>query len=240
MRGIAGEASFEKLMMVQIKGDIMDPEIVAGYRKLMLAIRNFGRETDDLLPLRDDDIETIRIALNNLDYEFPDRAYGEILIKRFNLDGKGIWTLKKIGQQFGVSQERIRQKQKKALRLLRHPERGWQIAMFFRSTLEFQIRCLGERNRELKKDLAQERKHRMTEELKARFGDVSPDNISVFNFDLSPRLENCLRNNGIDTLGKVLARTEHDFLVMKNFGRRTLNELREILSEYGFTLAKSK
>jgi hypothetical protein len=218
----------------------MDSQIVAGYRRLVLAIKNHGEETDNLLPMREYDVETVQNILKWLDFEFPDHAYGEILTKRFNLDGKGIWTLKKIGQQFGVSPERIRQKQKKALKLLRHPERGWRIVMFFRSALEDRIEYLENKNRQLEQDLAQERKHRMSEELRARFGDVSPDHVSIFDFELSVRLENCLRNNNVNTLGQVLIRTGDDFLRMKNFGRRSLNELKELISDYGLSLDKAK
>jgi len=218
----------------------MDPQIVAGYTKLVLAIVWHKDGDEDLLPLRESDIETIQNRLNWLEFEFPDRAYKEILTMRFDLDGKGTRTLKAIGQQFGVSSERVRQKQIKALRLLRHPERGWRMVMFFRSALEDRIEYLENKNRQLEQDLAQERKHRMTKEMKARFGDVSPDHISIFDFELSVRLENCLRNNDVNTLGQVLVKTESNFLHMKNFGRRTLNELKEILSEYGHSLARAE
>jgi len=218
----------------------MDPQIVAGYTKLILAIVWHKDGDEDLLPLRDGDIETIQNKLNWLEFEFPDRAYKEILTMRFDLDGKGTRTLKAIGQQLGVSSECVRQKQIKALRFLRHPQRGWQMSKLFRSVLERRIDDLEDENERLRAELAKEMKHRMSESMKNRFGDVSPAHISIFDFELSPRLENCLRNNNVDTLGKVLQRTERDFLLLKNFGRRTLNELKEILSEYGLSLARAE
>ena len=43
----------------------------------------------------------------------------EVLIKRFNLDGKGIRTLEQVGKELGVTRERIRQIEAKSLRRLR-------------------------------------------------------------------------------------------------------------------------
>lgn len=217
----------------------MDSQIAAGYRKLVLALF-WEKESENLLPLRECDIETIQTIMRYLDQEFPDRSYREILTMRFDLDGKGIQTLRGIGKQYGVSPERIRQKQVKALRLLRHPRRGWRLGLLFRTTLEDRLENLLAENQELKRDLAEERKHRMSEQMKARFGDVSPDKISIEQLEASVRLHNCLHNNGIDTLGQVLLKTEPDILLMKNFGRRTLNELKEILNEYGLSLARGK
>jgi RNA polymerase primary sigma factor len=47
----------------------------------------------------------------------------KILRLRFGLDGQPGETLEKIGKNFKVSKERIRQIEKKALRKLRHPSR---------------------------------------------------------------------------------------------------------------------
>lgn len=47
-----------------------------------------------------------------------------VLTKRFNLDGNGQYTLREIGDEFGITVERIRQIEAKALRKLRHPSRS--------------------------------------------------------------------------------------------------------------------
>ena len=54
----------------------------------------------------------------------------EILIKRYGLDGEGPRTLEDVAKDYGVTRERIRQIEAKALRKLRHPSRsrklkGW-------------------------------------------------------------------------------------------------------------------
>ncbi len=51
---------------------------------------------------------------------------------------------------------------------------------------------------------------------------------------MSVRLANCLQNAGLETVGQVLTKTEAQYLASKNFGRKSLNELKELLwEEYG-------
>ena len=50
-----------------------------------------------------------------------------ILSLRFGLDGGGPRTLEEIGKKFGVTGERIRQIEVKALRKLRHPTRSKKV-----------------------------------------------------------------------------------------------------------------
>ena len=56
---------------------------------------------------------------------------------------------------------------------------------------------------------------------------------SVEDLELSVRSANCLKNAGINTIGELVQRTEADMLKTKNFGRKSLSELKDILSEYG-------
>ena len=48
----------------------------------------------------------------------------EVVVKRFGLDGNAPKTLEGIGDELGVTRERIRQIESKALRKLRHPARS--------------------------------------------------------------------------------------------------------------------
>lgn len=48
----------------------------------------------------------------------------EVIRYRFGLDGGKIWTLEDIGNELGVTRERVRQIEKKALRRLKHPSRA--------------------------------------------------------------------------------------------------------------------
>lgn len=61
-------------------------------------------------------------------------------------------------------------------------------------------------------------------------------NRSVEELELSVRSYNCLKNANIQTIGDLVVRTEADMLKTKNFGRKSLNEIKEILSSMGFGL----
>ena len=43
----------------------------------------------------------------------------------------------------------------------------------------------------------------------------------------------------IQTIGELAARSESEFLGVKNFGQTSLNEIRQRLGEYGLTLRKA-
>ena len=58
----------------------------------------------------------------------------------------------------------------------------------------------------------------------------------VDELDLSVHAANCLQNAGIETLGQLTEKTEGEMLKTKNFGRRTLNEIKEVLEELGLRL----
>lgn len=56
---------------------------------------------------------------------------------------------------------------------------------------------------------------------------------SVEELELSVRAQNCLRNASIRTIAELVQKTEHDMLKTKNFGRKSLNEIKEILTNMG-------
>lgn len=56
---------------------------------------------------------------------------------------------------------------------------------------------------------------------------------SVEELELSVRSYNCLKNANIKTLGDLVQKTEQEMLKTKNFGRKSLNEIREILKRMG-------
>lgn len=59
---------------------------------------------------------------------------------------------------------------------------------------------------------------------------------SVHELELSVRAANCLKNANIKTIGDLVQRTESEMLRTKNFGRKSLNEIKEILTEMGLSL----
>ncbi|MCB9763123.1 MAG: DNA-directed RNA polymerase subunit alpha [Alphaproteobacteria bacterium] len=58
----------------------------------------------------------------------------------------------------------------------------------------------------------------------------------VDELELSVRSANCLQNAGIEYIYQLVERTEAEMLKTKNFGRKSLNEIKEILGEMGLSL----
>ena len=61
-------------------------------------------------------------------------------------------------------------------------------------------------------------------------------NKSVDELELSVRSYNCLKNANIRTIGELVTRSEAEMLKTKNFGRKSLNEIKEILTGMGLSL----
>jgi DNA-directed RNA polymerase subunit alpha len=61
-------------------------------------------------------------------------------------------------------------------------------------------------------------------------------NRSVEELELSVRSYNCLKNANIQTIGELVQKTEAEMLRTKNFGRKSLNEIKEILGSMGLAL----
>ncbi len=59
---------------------------------------------------------------------------------------------------------------------------------------------------------------------------------SVNELELSVRAANCLKNANIKTIGDLVQKTEGEMLRTKNFGKKSLNEIKEILAEMGLSL----
>jgi DNA-directed RNA polymerase subunit alpha len=58
----------------------------------------------------------------------------------------------------------------------------------------------------------------------------------VNELELSVRSANCLKNANIRLIGELVQKTEAEMLKTKNFGRKSLNEIKEILTEMGLNL----
>ena len=59
---------------------------------------------------------------------------------------------------------------------------------------------------------------------------------SVDELELSVRSANCLQNANITLIGELVQRSEQDMLKTKNFGRKSLKEIKEILANMGLSL----
>jgi len=59
---------------------------------------------------------------------------------------------------------------------------------------------------------------------------------SVDELELSVRSANCLKHANIKLIGDLVQKTEAEILATKNFGRKSLNEIKEILTDMGLSL----
>jgi len=59
---------------------------------------------------------------------------------------------------------------------------------------------------------------------------------SVEELELSVRSANCLKNANIRLIGELVQRSEAEMLKTQNFGRKSLNEIKDILADMGLTL----
>ncbi len=59
---------------------------------------------------------------------------------------------------------------------------------------------------------------------------------SVDELELSVRASNCLKNAQIKTIAELVQKTDHEMLKTKNFGRKSLNEIKDVLHSMGLRL----
>ena len=60
--------------------------------------------------------------------------------------------------------------------------------------------------------------------------------FEVDELELSVRSANCLKNDNIVYIGDLIQKTEAEMLRTPNFGRKSLNEIKEVLSSMGLRL----
>ena len=61
-------------------------------------------------------------------------------------------------------------------------------------------------------------------------------NMSVNEMELSVRAANCLNNANITTIGPLAMKTEAEMLKYRNFGKKSLNEIKDKLLQLGLSL----
>ncbi len=70
--------------------------------------------------------------------------------------------------------------------------------------------------------------------------DIEDLNETIFkpieDLELSVRAYNCLKSAGINTVLELVQKTEQELLKTKNFGKRSLDEIKEVLQNHGLTL----
>ena len=73
--------------------------------------------------------------------------------------------------------------------------------------------------------------------------EVVPLNENLFraveDLEFSVRAQNCLQNADLKYIGELVQKSEQEMLKTKNFGRKSLNEIKELLTELGLELGMS-
>ncbi len=64
-------------------------------------------------------------------------------------------------------------------------------------------------------------------------------NMSVNEIELSVRAANCLNNANITTVGQLAMKSEQEMLKYRNFGKKSLNEIKDKLQSLGLSLGMS-
>jgi DNA-directed RNA polymerase subunit alpha len=73
---------------------------------------------------------------------------------------------------------------------------------------------------------------------KARYGEQDSQmrqllKSRLYDMDLSVRAVNCLKSADIETLGELVSRSKSDLLKFRNFGRKSLEELEQVVNDKG-------
>ena len=66
--------------------------------------------------------------------------------------------------------------------------------------------------------------------------DSSVPTISIEDLELSVRAYNCLKRASINNMAELLKKSEHDLLNIKNFGKKSSDEVIEKLHQFGLDL----
>jgi DNA-directed RNA polymerase subunit alpha len=61
--------------------------------------------------------------------------------------------------------------------------------------------------------------------------------LSIDDLDLSVRSYNCLKREGVTTVGELVQKSEQDLLDIRNFGQKSIEEVKQKLAELGLSLA---
>jgi DNA-directed RNA polymerase subunit alpha len=84
----------------------------------------------------------------------------------------------------------------------------------------------------------EEREEAMAPEVDPRMAEMLSKPIEEL--DLSVRSANCLKNATIRTLGDLVQRTEREMLSTKNFGRKSLDEIKDVLGSLGLSFGMAR
>jgi hypothetical protein len=145
-------------------------------------------------------------------------------------------TLEQCGKEYGVTRERVRQIEAKALRKLRHPSK----ANMMKAVPLTELQAQHSEYFELQQNYGQlKRAFEVLAAQKSEQGVIVPMvqqaerlETPLEELDLSVRSYNALRRAGVDTLGDVAKMTECKLMEVRNLGRKSFEEVVAKLKEY--------
>lgn len=215
----------------------MDELILVAHKRLLTAIFG-GFNEDDLLPLRECDVVRINETLKSLDEQEGGRLAGIIRL-RFGLNDGVEHTLAAIGKVYGVSYQRIRQQEIKAMNGLRHSSRRTAFQKLFRSFLENRSDSLEEYDPHWHRERIRQLERQLAGRIKIIKSLLNMSEIKgreITTLELSVRADRCLREAEIFTIADLIKKNKNDLLLIRGMGRKTVNEIRNLLSELGLDL----
>jgi DNA-directed RNA polymerase subunit alpha len=62
------------------------------------------------------------------------------------------------------------------------------------------------------------------------------ENFPIEELELGVRSYNCLKRVGIETIGDLVTKTENELAAIPNFGKKSVEEVKETLAAHGLTL----
>jgi DNA-directed RNA polymerase subunit alpha len=62
------------------------------------------------------------------------------------------------------------------------------------------------------------------------------ENFPIEELELGVRSYNCLKRVGIETIGDLVVKTENELAAIPNFGKKSVEEVKETLAAHGLTL----
>lgn len=145
-------------------------------------------------------------------------------------------TYTDIGDANNLSRGRVKDIIVKAERKLSHYARKKYIEMGMRKYIEY----IKESTRVCRENQYKKRINRLEREIaELRHENYAPDNAEIYNegieiFDMTVRTYNVLQRNGLHTVGDIIEADSEKIISIKNLGRKSLEELIEVLKEYGF------
>ncbi len=198
-----------------------------------------------VVPLSPEQKQKIRDAVFSLDEREAD-----IILSYFGID-KNPETLGETALRLKIGRERVRQIKEIALRRLRHLKRGQALRDLAVRWIDFQNRCLDleklvahlQTQLEDRKDMLAQYEAKVKaqghEHLSREIRVKAYEHVRIDQLELSVRSDNCLRCMGIETIGALCQYTERQLLEYRNFGRKSLLEIKEILDKFGLSLRQN-